>query len=161
MTATGPRSSLWQIPAVRSLVSLNLLGFLSYSLLLSALPAHAAAVGYGLTAAGSVTTVFLGVTVLGQLAVPALVNRLGVTPVLIGGLLALGLPSPLYLLSDDLGWFAAVSAVRGLGFAVITVLGSTIAAQIVPPERRGESIGLYGLAIAVPMLGAVPGGTAL
>ncbi|MGY1841830.1 MULTISPECIES: MFS transporter [unclassified Modestobacter] len=161
MTTTEPRSSLWQIPAVRSLFSLNLLGFLSYSLLLSALPAHAAAVGYGLTAAGSVTTVFLGVTVLGQLAVPALVNRLGVTPVLIGGLLAIGLPSPFYLLSDDLGWFAAVSAVRGLGFAVITVLGSTIAAQVVPPERRGESIGLYGLAIAVPMLGAVPGGTAL
>ncbi|MGY1845417.1 MFS transporter [Modestobacter sp. SYSU DS0875] len=161
MTGTQPRSSLWQIPAVRSLFSLNLLGFLSYSLLLSALPAHAAAVGHGLTAAGSVTTVFLGVTVLGQLAVPALVNRLGLTPVLVAGLLALGLPSPLYLLSEDLGWFAAVSAVRGLGFAVITVLGSTIAAQVVPPERRGESIGLYGLAIAVPMLGAVPGGTAL
>ena len=30
-----------------------------------------------------------------------------------------------------------------------------------PPERRGESIGLYGLAIAVPNLVAVPAGVAL
>ena len=30
-----------------------------------------------------------------------------------------------------------------------------------PPERRGESIGIYGLAIAVPNLVAVPAGVAL
>jgi predicted MFS family arabinose efflux permease len=161
MTAVGQRSSLWRLPAVRSLVALNVLGFLSYSLLLSALPAHAAALGYGLTAAGSVTTVFLVATVLAQVTVPALVHRLGLGPVLIGGLLALGLPSPLYLLAEDVRWFAVVSAVRGIGFAVLTVLGSTVAAEAVPPERRGESIGIYGLAIAVPTIAAVPGGVAL
>ena len=36
--------------------------------------------------------------------------------------------------------------------------GATLAAQVAPPERRGESIGLYGLAIAVPNLIAVPAG---
>lgn len=161
VTTTERRSSLWRLPAVRSLVALNALGFLSYSLLLSALPAHAAALGAGLTAAGAVTTVFLVATVLAQMVVPALVARLGIGPVLAGGLVALGAPSPLYLLADDVRWFAVVSVVRGLGFAVLTVLGSTIAAQAVPPARRGESIGIYGLAISVPTLAAVPGGTAL
>ena len=161
MTTLGQRGSLWRLPAVRSLFALNLLGFLSYSLLLSALPAHAAELGSGLTAAGSVTTVFLVATVLAQAAVPALVARLGVGPVLVAGLLTLGAPSPLYLLADDVRWFAAVSVVRGFGFAVLTVLGSTIAAQAVPADRRGESIGIYGLAISLPTLAAVPGGTAL
>ena len=157
-TYTG---SLWRLPAVRSLFALNALGFLSYSLLLSALPAHAADLGSGLTAAGSVTTVFLVATVLAQAAVPAAVTRWGTGRVLTVGLVLMGLPSPLYLLADDVRWFAVVSVARGVGFAVLTVLGSTIAAQAVPPERRGESIGIYGLAISVPTLAAVPGGTAL
>jgi predicted MFS family arabinose efflux permease len=161
VTTAEQRSSLWRLPAVRSLFAVTVLGFLSYSLLLSALPAHAAGLGAGLTAAGSITTVLLVATVLAQAAVPALVARLGTGPVLAGGLVALGLPSPLYLLADDVRWFAAVSVVRGVGFAVLTVLGSTIAAQAVPAERRGESIGIYGLGISVPTLAAVPGGTAL
>jgi predicted MFS family arabinose efflux permease len=161
VTTAERRSSLWRLPAVRSLFAVNVLGFLSYSLLLSALPAHAAALGYGLTAAGSVTTVFLLATVLAQMTVPALVHRFGLGPVLLAGLLALGLPSPLYLLAEDVRWFAVVSVVRGFGFAVLTVLGATVAAQAAPSERRGESIGIYGLSIAVPTIAAVPGGAAL
>jgi predicted MFS family arabinose efflux permease len=108
-----------------------------------------------------VTTVFLVSTVLVQGTVPAMVRRWGLGPVLAGGLVALGAPAPLYLLGDDVRWLVAVSAVRGTGFAVLTVLGSTIAAQAVPPQRRGESIGIFGLAAAAPSLVAVPGGTAL
>ncbi len=157
-TAIG---SLWRLPVVRSLFVVTVLGISSYAVLLSSLPAHAAATGAGLTAAGSVTTVFLLVTVLVQGTVPAMVRRWGLGPVLAAGLLALGAPAPLYLVSDDVGWLIAVSAVRGTGFAVLTVLGSTIAAQAVPPDRRGESIGIFGLAAAIPSLVAVPGGTAL
>jgi predicted MFS family arabinose efflux permease len=73
----------------------------------------------------------------------------------------MGLPSPFYVLDDGLAWISALSAVRGAGFAVLTVLGATLAAQVAPPERRGESIGLYGLAIAIPNLAAVPAGVAL
>ena len=153
--------SLWRLPVIRSLFVVTVLGISSYALLLSSLPAHAAAQGAGLTAAGSVTTVFLLVTVLVQGTVPAMVHRWGLGPVLAAGLVALGAPAPLYLVSDDVGWLIAVSAVRGTGFAVLTVLGSTIAAQAVPPERRGESIGIFGLAAAIPSLVAVPGGTAL
>jgi predicted MFS family arabinose efflux permease len=159
-TAEKP-GSLWRLPAVRSLFVVNVLGFLSYSVLLSALPAHAAERGYGLTAAGSVTTAFLVTTVAVQGLVPALVRRLGLGPVLAGGLLALSVPAPLYLVADGVGWLLAVSALRGVGFAVLTVLGATIAAQAVPPDRRGESIGIYGLAISLPTLAAVPGGAAL
>ena len=54
-----------------------------------------------------------------------------------------------------------VSALRGLGFAVITVLMPLVASRLVPDDRRGEAIGIYGLAIAVPNLAGVPIGVAL
>jgi predicted MFS family arabinose efflux permease len=93
--------------------------------------------------------------------VPALTARFGQARVLVAGLVALGAPSPLYAVDDGLVWLSALSAVRGAGFAVLTVLGATLAAQAAPVERRGEAIGIYGLSIAVPNLVAVPAGVAL
>src|SRR3712207_7763203 len=78
------------------------------------------------------------VTILVQGTVPALTARFGQPPVLVAGLLAIGLPSPLYSVDDGLGWLCALSAVRGAGFAVLTVLGSTLAAQVAPLARRGD-----------------------
>jgi predicted MFS family arabinose efflux permease len=143
------------------LVGVTTLGFASYCLTLASLPAYAVGGGAAESTAGVVTAVFLTVTIAVQLAVPALTARFGLGPVLAAGLVALGAPSPLYVLDDGVGWISALSAVRGAGFAVLTVLGATLAAQVAPPERRGESIGLYGLAIAVPNLVAIPAGVAL
>jgi predicted MFS family arabinose efflux permease len=146
---------------MRALVGATGLGFAGYCLTLASLPAHAVAGGASPDTAGVVTAVFLLVTVAGQSVVPALTARHGLGPVLAAGLLLLGAPSPLYVLDDGVVWLSAVSAVRGAGFAVLTVLGAVLAAQVAPPGRRGESIGLYGLAIAVPNLLAVPAGVAL
>lgn len=161
MPGAEVRTSLWRFPALQALVGATTLGFASYCLTLASLPAYAVAGGTAVTTAGAVTTVFLLVTITVQMTVPALTVRFGVGPVLAAGLVALGAPAPLYVLDDGLGWLCAVSAVRGAGFAVLTVLGSTLAALVAPPERRGESIGLYGLAIAVPNLVAIPAGVAL
>jgi predicted MFS family arabinose efflux permease len=137
------------------------LGFASYCLTLASLPVYAVGGGAAESSAGVVTAVFLLVTVATQGTIPALTARFGVGPVLVAGLLAMGVPSPFYVLDDGVGWICALSAVRGAGFAVLTVLGATLAARVAPPERRGESIGLYGLAIAIPNLIAVPAGVAL
>jgi predicted MFS family arabinose efflux permease len=155
------RTSLWRLPAMRALIGATALGFASYCLTLASLPAYAVTGGAGAEIAGVVTAVLLVVTVAVQSVVPALTERFGVGPVLAVGLVALGAPSPLYVVDDGLVWLSAISVVRGAGFGVLTVLGATLAAQVAPPERRGESIGLYGLAIAVPNLVAVPAGVAL
>ncbi|MGY1607972.1 MFS transporter [Geodermatophilus sp. SYSU D00700] len=160
-STTRDRTSLWRLPAMRALVGATGLGFAGYCLTLASLPAYAVAGGASADTAGVVTAVFLLVTVAGQSVVPALTARHGLGPVLAGGLLLLGAPSPLYVLDDGVLWLSVVSAVRGAGFAVLTVLGAVLAAQVAPPGRRGESIGLYGLAIAVPNLLAVPAGVAL
>jgi predicted MFS family arabinose efflux permease len=146
---------------MRALVGVTALGFASYCLTLASLPAYAVAGGAPKSTAGVVTAVFLVVTIAVQLAVPALTVRFGLAPVLAAGLIAMGAPSPLYVLGDGLVWLSALAVLRGAGFGVLTVLGATLAVRVAPPGRRGESIGIYGLAIAVPNLVAVPAGVAL
>ncbi len=158
---TTARVSLLRQPAMQALLAVTALGFASYCLTLASLPTYAVGGGAAEATAGVVTAVFLLVTVAAQLAVPGLTARFGTGPVLAVGLVAIGLPSPLYALGDGLVWLSSLSAVRGVGFGIITVLGALLAAAVAPPERRGESIGLYGLAIAVPNLVAVPAGVAL
>ena len=155
------RASLWRQPAMRALVGVTALGFASYCLTLASLPAYAVLGGAKESTAGIVTAVLLSVTVAVQAVVPALTARFGQAAVLVAGLVALGAPSPLYALDDGLLWLSALSAVRGAGFGVLTVLGATLAAQAAPVARRGEALGIYGLAIAVPNMAAVPAGVAL
>ena len=159
--AAGERASLWRSRGVLALVGVTVLGFASFALTLASLPTYAVAGGASPSTAGVVTAVLLLVTIAGQSVVPALTARFGTGPVLAAGLLALGLPAPLYALDDGLVWICALSGVRGAGFAVLTVLGATLSARVAPPGRRGESIGVYGLAIAVPNMLAVPAGVAL
>jgi predicted MFS family arabinose efflux permease len=155
------RVSLVRSRGMQALIGVTVLGFASYCLTLASLPVYAVAGGAAESTAGVVTAVFLVVTIAVQMAIPSLTARFGVGPVLAGGLIAMGVPSPFYVLDDSVAWISALSAVRGAGFAVLTVLGATLAARVAPRERRGESIGLYGLAIAIPNLLAVPAGAAL
>ncbi len=162
--APGPptvESSLWRLPAIRELVLLTLLGFTGFAATLASLPWWAVRGGASPSAAGLVTTVMLGVTVVVQFFVPAVERRLGTGRTLAIGLLALGAPSAMYLLSTDLTPMLVVSAVRGIGFGVLTVVGSALTAVLAPPGRHGEAVGLYGLAVAAPNLLVVPGAVAL
>jgi predicted MFS family arabinose efflux permease len=150
-----------RIRGMPALLALALLGFTSFFLTLSSLPLWAVDQGVPEALAGLVTTVMLIATVACQVAVPAAVHRIGQPATLAVGLLALGAPTPLLLVSGQLWWLLTVSAVRGLGFAVLTVLTPLVATQIAPPNSQGRAIGLYGLAVAVPNVAAVPLAVAL
>ena len=152
---------MWRLRTVRELVLLTLLGFTGFSATLASLPWWAVHGGASPSAAGLVTTVMLGVTVVVQFLVPAVERRLGTGRTLAIGLFALGAPSPMYLLSTDLTPMLVISAVRGIGFGVLTVMGAALTAVLAPPSRHGEAVGLYGLAVAVPNLLVVPGAVAL
>jgi len=158
---SAPTPAVLRLVAMRQLMVLTFLGFTSFFATLSALPSWAVLGGVSVGIAGTVTTAMLACTVATQMLVPTAVNRFGTAAVLAFGLISLGAPSPLYLLSQDLWWLLLVSAMRGAGFAVLTVLGAQFTAQIAPPNRRGEAIGLYGLSVAVPNLIALPVGVAL
>jgi predicted MFS family arabinose efflux permease len=135
---------------------LSVVGFAGYAALLAVAPLWAVRGGATEAGAGLVNGVLLGATVLAQLAVPRALAVWGTRRVLASGLLLLGLPAPVYLFSDNLTWVLALSALRGVGFGVLTVTGSAATAHLVDPSRRGAAIGAYGLAVAVPNLVLLP-----
>ncbi len=153
---TRAGESVWRSPGVPSLLTMSMTGFCGYAALLSVAPLWAVHGGAGSTGAGAVNGVLLGFTVLTQPFVPRALRRAGWGPVMVLGLLLLGIPSLLHLLTDELGATLAFSAVRGVGFGILTVTGSAAVAELVAPPQRGAAIGAYGLAIALPQLVLLP-----
>jgi MFS family permease len=136
-------------------------GMSSFSLLLPVMPLYATAAGAGEIGAGSTTAALLLATVAAELVTPRLVNRFGNRLVYGIGLLLLGLPVLVLTVWAHLGTIIAVSAVRGLGFGIVVVQGSALVAGMVPASRRGEGLGVYGVAIGVPGVLVLPFGVFL
>lgn len=153
-----PTRSVLREPGMPLLVLMTGLGFSGYAALLPVAPLWAVHGGAGAQGAGAVNGVLMLFTVLTQLVVPRALRLLGWTPVLGAGMLLLGAPTALFALSDSLSLILLVSAVRGMGFGVLTVTGSALVAELVEPARRGQAIGVYGLAIAAPQILFVSGG---
>jgi predicted MFS family arabinose efflux permease len=102
----------------------------------------------------------MAATVATQLAVPWLIVRIGYRWVLALGLLLLGVPAPLLVLSAELAPVLAISAVRGVGFGLVTVAGSALVAELVPRAQHGRAAGRYGLAVGLPQLVLLAAGLA-
>lgn len=126
--------------------------FAGFQMLLSVVPLYAESVGGGSTGAGLATAAFMLATVLTQVWMPRLLDRLGYRAALAAGPLLLGLPAFLYGVAGSLPAVLAVTLVRGVGFGVVTVVFAAAVVEISPPGRRGEALGLFGVAIAAPTI---------
>ena len=127
-----------------------------FYLLLSVVPLYADSLGAGGIGAGLVTGALMAATVAGELAVPRLLARFGYRVVLAAGLVLLGAPALALPASATMTVILLVSVVRGLGFAVCVVVGGALVASLVPTERRGEGLGLFGIVVGVPGVAALP-----
>ena len=141
-----------------ALAAMTCAGFSGYALLLTVAPLWAVEGGAGTAGSGLVNGVLLLFTVLTQLLVPRALERFGWAAVLVAGLTFMGVPGILLGLDDGLATILGLSALRGIGFGVLTVTGSAAVAALVDPGRRGEAIGVYGLAVAIPNLVLLPAG---
>jgi predicted MFS family arabinose efflux permease len=127
-----------------------------FFLLLSVVPLYAESVGAGGVGAGLATGALMATTVAGELAVPRLLARFGHRVVLAAGLVLLGAPALALPAAATMAAIVAVNLVRGLGFAACVVVGAALVAALVPPERRGEGLGLYGIVVGVPGVAFLP-----
>src|SRR6516162_8274639 len=109
---------------------------ISFELMLAVTPMYAAAAGAGSAGAGSVT----GVLLLGA------------------GAALMGVPVLALLSGAPLPVVAAVSVVRGFGFGLCSVVMGTLAAMLLPPQRRGEGLTVYGVVDSMPSVIALPAG---
>ncbi|HEX6685414.1 MAG TPA: MFS transporter [Candidatus Limnocylindrales bacterium] len=127
----------------------------SFYLLLTVVPIHAMASG-GEVGAGLATGALMLSTVAAEVAVPALITRFGYRTVFAAGAVLLGLPAFALSISDSMALVLTVCLVRGLGFGLVVVVGSALVATLVPANRRGEGLGVYGIVIGVPSIVALP-----
>lgn len=144
------------------LIAATAVGLCGFAAVLPLVPLWASRGGAGEFGAGATTAVFMLTTVLTQLCMPWLLDRAGgyrwTFPV---GALVMGVPTPLFAMTTDLGPILVVSAVRGLGFGMVTVAGTALAARLVTREQVGRATGYYGLAVGLPQIVILPGGVAL
>jgi MFS family permease len=105
-----------------------------------------------------VTGALLLGTVVAELVSAALMKRYRYRTLLAAGAALMGIPSLGLLSGGPVAVIAAVSVVRGFGFGVGTVVMGAFTARLLPPERRGEGLGLYGVVASVPGVLALPAG---
>jgi MFS family permease len=136
------------------ITSLGALG--SFNLLLPVVPMYAANGGAGGVGAGLSTGSMMLSTVLTELVVPTLLARFGFRSVMALGLLLLGPAALALMASASVPLIVAVGLVRGAGLGIAVVAGTALAAELVPAERRGEGLGLYGVSVGLPSVVCLP-----
>lgn len=124
--------------------------------LLSVVPLWAEHGGSGHGGAGATTALTMATTVAAQLAMGRVLRRFAARHALTAGALIMGLPTFVYVLSPALPLTLAISGVRGIGFGMVTVAGSALVAELVPPAQRGRAVGWYGVAVGLPAVVLLP-----
>lgn len=139
----------------RPVILLTLTAFAAlfgFQLLLSVVPLYADEAGGGNSGAGLATAAFMLSTVLTQIQMPRILGRYGYRKALAGGLLFLGVPALFYVYTQTLLPILAVTLVRGVGFGIVTVAFAALIVELAPAGRRGEALGLLGVAITLPTI---------
>jgi MFS family permease len=134
---------------------------LSMYLLTSVIPLYLAANGAGGIGAGLSTAAMMFSAVGVELLVPRMLARWGYQLVLGLGLVLLGAPSLVLLTTVELPIVLAVCVVRGAGLAILVVGAVALVADLAPSTRRGEALGVYGVAVGVPAVIGLPLGVYL
>lgn len=98
-------------------------------------------------AAGAGTAALFVGTATGELMTPWLLTFWSPKRLLIGGSLLVAVPSLVYLLSHaPAPLMLTAAAIRGFGVGAAIVVCIVLLAEVTPPNRRGRSIGYFGLA---------------
>lgn len=129
----------------------------SFYLLLSVVPMFVVTGGSD-GAAGTVTGLLMFGGVSAELCCTRLTARYGERRVLTAGLILLGTPALLPIAADQFTTVMAVCAVRGFGFGLSVVVTGSLVVGLLPSNRRGEGMGLFGLVTCVPAILALPAG---
>jgi len=114
------------------------------------MPMLAAAAGAGSSGAGLLTGSLLLGTVAAEAMAAAAIRRFGYRLVLAAGAVLLGAPALALVVREPQAVMVSVSLVRGLGFGLCGVATGALTATLLPPERRGEGLGLLGIVSGVP-----------
>jgi MFS family permease len=126
----------------------TLLGFLAIGAVLPVLPRYVRGpIGAGDVAVGIVVGCFAFAAVVGRPIGGRLADERGRRMVVVAGLLITAVAGLLYLLPLGVAGLILARLVLGVGDGWLFTAGATWIVDLAPEERRGQAIGLFGLAI--------------
>ena len=123
---------------------------LTFQILLPVVPVMVERAGPHGIAGAATAALFLG-AVTGELSSPWLMRVWRSRRLMVAGQLVTALSSLAYVLPHaSIVLMIGAAAVRGAGMGVAIVMATALISELAPPERRGASIGSFGLAMSVP-----------
>src|SRR5699024_10481991 len=122
------------------------------------LPLYVNTIGGNATDVGLVTGVFMVSAILIRPFAGYLLRLVNKKYLLIFGITINAVATGMYYLAETVSALLIIRLVHGLGFGLATTYLSTLVAEIIPKERRGEGMGYFGVgetvAISIgPMIG--------
>ncbi|MDR6551345.1 MFS transporter [Paenibacillus qinlingensis] len=129
----------------------NLLLFFSFQMLIPTIPTHLSMLGGDNVQVGLVIGIFTISSLLTRPFAGRALDRLGRKHVLLVGLTICALTIAGYSYIAAVTLILAARFVHGIGWGLSTTSLGTVIADIIPPERRGEGMGYYGLSNTLAM----------
>ncbi|MFD4932189.1 MFS transporter [Peribacillus butanolivorans] len=140
----------------------NALLFGAFEMLLPTLPLFVSDIGGDTKQIGLVTGIFVFSAILIRPFAGVLATKMDKKYLLIIGIAICALSSGAYYLSSGIWIMLLIRVIHGFGFGLATTYFTTIAAESIPEERRGEGLGYFGVGEAIAMsLGPLMGVTIL
>lgn len=134
--------------AFAGVFSCALVCFLAVGAVLPVLPRYVTGpVGAGSVAVGVVIGAFAPSAVIGRPIGGRLADARGRRPVVAVGLGICAVAGALLFVPSGVGWLVLVRLVLGLGDGWVFTAGLAWAVDLAPAQRRGQAIGLFGLAV--------------
>ena len=129
----------------------NLLLFFSFQLLIPTIPLYAAGIGGGQAQIGLAMGTFTVASLLTRPFAGKALDTIGRRHVLSAGLALCGLAVLGYSTAAVVAMLLALRFIHGIGWGISTTSLGTVISDIVPFERRGEGMGIYGLSNTMAM----------
>lgn len=123
----------------------NFGNFASFYLLLATLPLYIVSVGGTEAEAGAIMGVFALSALVMRPVIGSLVDRTGRKPLLVLSLAGMAVSSLLYLPATAIWALFLVRVLHGTAFAATSTSASTYMSELLPPRRRAEGVGFYGM----------------
>jgi MFS family permease len=133
-------------------IAANLFFFAGFQWTFATLPGYILEIGGDAAQIGLAFGLFSLSAVVARPVVGWLLDRWGRKPVMLVGAAIFALSPVLYALTRSVWPFMAVRVLHGVGIAAFTTAYTTLVADLTPPDRRGEAIGLSGVTNNLGML---------
>lgn len=129
----------------------TLTAFVSFYFLLATLPLYIVEIGGTESQVGFIIGVFGSSALLLRPLVGREADVWGRRRLILGGCVVLLVSSLLYSLTDSMAGLLAVRILHGAGWAAFGTASAALVADVIPPQRRGEGMGYYGISINLAM----------